>query len=40
MRKQVLAAILLASAASGAVYAQTNARSATAPVAERALVCA
>ncbi|MEA1084525.1 MAG: M13 family peptidase [Sphingomonas sp.] len=33
MRKQVLAAILLASAASGAVYAQTNARSATAPVA-------
>ncbi|WP_137897272.1 M13-type metalloendopeptidase [Sphingomonas sp. 2SG] len=33
MRKQVLGAILLASAASGAVYAQTAARSATAPVA-------
>ncbi|AIT05501.1 peptidase M13 [Sphingomonas taxi] len=32
MRKQVLGAILLASAASGAVYAQTAARSATAPV--------
>ena len=33
MRNQVLAAILLATAASGAVYAQTAARPATAPVA-------
>jgi putative endopeptidase len=33
MRKQILGAILLASVASGALYAQTNAPSATAPVA-------